>query len=177
MYKKGIRDYNAFRQKQFIFGSLVFMFLFTSPIVCQCSKLSYTIVSSNQDRTTREWGSMGVSSPPSRSKRKKKKTNQVTLQPLKSQNGNNNIYMRFFCNTRYQRSSYGSLITHLFLGYATILNKHMPGWQWCSRWKEHIAVLKVNLIFTCNFTFNTTKRCFSTLLPVMFCLFMKNELH
>ena len=92
MYKKGIGDYDAFRQKQFIFGSLVSMFPFISPIPSQCSKLSYTIVSSNRGRTTREGGSMGVSSPLSRSKQKKKKASQVTLHPLKSQNGNNNIH-------------------------------------------------------------------------------------
>ena len=44
MYKKWMQNYNAFRQKQVTFGLLVSMLPFTSPILFQCSKLSYTII-------------------------------------------------------------------------------------------------------------------------------------
>ena len=59
------------------------------------------------------------------------------------------------------------------------LEQKKPCWEWCSRWKQYKTVVKLkkvlNQIFTCNFKFNTTKQRISTLLPVIFRLFVWNE--
>ena len=53
--------------------------------------------------------------------------------------------------------------------------QNKPCGLWCSNRKEYMTVFKsqkkkkivLNLRFTCNFTFNTTKHCLSALLPVI----------
>ena len=62
----------------------------------------------------------------------------------------------------------------MLLGFAKISRKTKPSWSWCSRLELYTLGFKVNK--TSWITFHTAKR-FSTLLPVILRLFIKNGSH
>ena len=63
----------------------------------------------------------------------------------------------------------------MLLRYPKISSKTKPCWWWCSRQNQYISGFKVNKTFW--ISFYTTKHYFSTLLPVLLWLFIKNGSH
>ena len=85
-------------------------------------------------------------------------------------------YIRFFIQIQFWSVTY-TLVARICKNSSKTSHSSSVAQGESSRQQVLKSVERFKLSFTANFTFNTTKHCFSTLLSVLLQLFVQNESH